>query len=74
MSIYEKGIIQKHVQVLLILQEQFKVQGHLAEEQSCLRVSAFHSDFWQAILCKGDGCDKLSLSEFPLLHSGNKSD
>lgn len=45
MDIYEKGTIQKHTEVLLILQEQVKAQSHLAEEKSCLHVSALHSDF-----------------------------
>lgn len=59
-NVFVKGTIQKHAEVL-ILQEQFKAQSHLAEEKSCLHISAFHSDFWQTVLYNGDIYDKLSL-------------
>lgn len=62
MNIYGKGTIQKHAEVLLILQERFKAHSHLVEEKSCLRVSALYSDFYQAILYDGGICDKLSPS------------
>lgn len=61
MKVYGNGTIQKRADMLLILQEWFEAHSHL-EEKSCLRVSALHSDFYQAILYDDGICDKLSPS------------
>lgn len=62
MNIYGKGTIQKHAEVLLILQERFKAQSHLVQEIFSLHVSPLHSDFYQAMLYDDDIYDKLSPS------------
>ena len=58
-NIYGKETIQKHAQVLLILQERFKAQSHLVQE-NFLHVSALQYDFYQAILYDDDTYDNLS--------------